>query len=161
MYLAGKVERYHAWPTLQRQTVADHTWRVTTLIIEIFGVPRAEVLVYALYHDCGEMFSGDLPFMVKNSVPGLADAMKMAEAVGLEHLGVKLPALTPMEKAQVKIADLLEMYEFGNMEVLLGNQFGAAVRDDTLIQARKVAVEHSLLTAVDAWFTKRSYRERS
>jgi 5'-deoxynucleotidase YfbR-like HD superfamily hydrolase len=161
MYLAGLVRRYHAWPTLQTQTVAAHSWRVAALIIEVFGMPRAEVLAYALWHDCGEMFSGDLPFMVKTAVPGLADAMKRAEAVGLDHLGIKLPAISPLERAQVKIADLLEMYEFGAMEVLLGNQFGAAVRDDTLAEARRIAMEHGIYPPVQTWINRRKNDEKA
>jgi len=159
VYLSGWVRRYHAWPTLNEQTVGHHSWRVATLIIEIFGMPRAEVLAYALWHDCGEMFSGDLPFMVKTAVPGLADAMKLAEAVGLEHLGVKLPELSKLERAQVKIADLLEMHEFGAMEVLMGNQFGAAVRDDTLAAAWRLSKEHELDTAIAAWINKQKKDE--
>jgi 5'-deoxynucleotidase YfbR-like HD superfamily hydrolase len=154
VYLAGKVTRYHAWPTLNIQTIADHSWRVATLVVEVFGMPRAEVFIYALYHDCGEMFSGDLPFMVKTAVPGLADAMKTAEAYGLDQLGVKLPELSPLERAQVKIADLLEMHEFGALEVEMGNQFGAAVRDDTLVEARRVALTNGLEKALDVWCTK-------
>jgi 5'-deoxynucleotidase YfbR-like HD superfamily hydrolase len=157
-YLAGKVMRYHAWPTLNTQTVADHSWRVATLIVEVFGAPRAEVIIYALYHDCGEMFSGDLPFMVKTAIPGLADAMKQAEAHGLEQLGIALPVLSKLERAQVKIADLLEMHEFGAMEVLLGNQFGIAVRDDTLAEARRVAMEHNIYPPVQTWIHKQGIR---
>ena len=152
--LSGWVRRYHAWPTLNEQTVGHHSWRVATLIIEVFGMPRAEVLAYALWHDCGEMFSGDLPFMVKNAVPGLADAMKKAEAFGLEQLRIQLPELSPLERAQVKIADLLEMHEFGELEVLMGNQFGAAVRDDTLAAAWRLSKEHELDTAIAAWINR-------
>jgi 5'-deoxynucleotidase YfbR-like HD superfamily hydrolase len=154
VYLSGKTVRYHAWPTLQTQTVADHSWRVASLIVEIFGTPRAEVLIYALFHDCGEMFSGDLPFMVKTAVPGLATAMKAAEAHGLDLLGIEMPELTPLEKIQVKIADLLEMYEFGNMEVLMGNTFGAPVRDDTLAEAWRLAEVHGLVKPLMVWSDK-------
>jgi len=153
-YLAGKVVRYHTHPTLNTQTVADHSWRVAVLIVELFGIPRAEVLVYALYHDCGEMSSGDLPFMAKDAVPGLADAMKRAEAYGLELLEVCLPELSSLEKVQVKIADLLEMYEFGTLEVAMGNQYGDMVRDDTLAEARRLASKHNLTEAVDAWINR-------
>ena len=159
MYLAGSVKRYHAWPTLQTQTVGQHTWRVATLIVEIFGMPRAEVFYYALVHDCGEMFSGDLPFMVKTAVPGLADAMKLAELYGLEQLDIQLPSLSQLEKAQVKIADLLEMHEFGKMEVNLGNHFGAPVMDDTIVEARRVARKNGLEKALDAWEYKQQPEE--
>jgi 5'-deoxynucleotidase YfbR-like HD superfamily hydrolase len=154
MFLSGCVIRYHGFPTLQTQTVAAHSWRVATLVIEIFGMPRAEVLHYALHHDCGEMFSGDLPYLVKKAIPGLAAAMKAAEAHGLDLLDIHMPELTPLEKVQVKIADLVEMSEFGAMEVRLGNQFGVMVRDDTIVQARQLAIENNLDKELDTWESK-------
>ena len=152
--LAAFTTRYHAWPTLNTQTIGHHQCRVAQLVVELFGMPRAEVLYYALYHDMGEYFSGDLPFMVKTAIPGLADAMKLAEAYGLKQLGVQMPELSPLEKSQVKIADLIEMHEFGHMEVLMGNHFGAAVRDDTLAEAQRVASQYGLTNEVDAWLRK-------
>ena len=154
-YLAGKVQRYHTHPTLNVQTVADHSWRVATLLVEIFGLPRAEVLYYALMHDAGELYAGDIPFQVKVDNPTLHDAIDVAEIRGLKLLGVELPDLSPVEAAQVKIADILEMYEFGQLEIAMGNQYGIPIVHDTFDLARRIAREHDLINAVDSWASRR------
>src|SRR5262245_37227577 len=151
-YLAGQVLRYHTWPVIRRQTVADHQWRVTTLVIDIFGTVRFEVLYYALWHDSGEHFSGDVPFGSK-TIPGMREAMDRAEAHGRELLGIELPELTELEYAQVKIADLIEMYEFGRREVTMGNRFAEPIVIDTLDKARQVAAKHGLTADLNKWMS--------
>src|SRR4051794_2810067 len=90
-YIAGTVVRYHTWPTLRKPTVAEHCWRVACIYVELFGLPRAEVLYYALHHDSGELAAGDLPFNSKGRVPGLREAMDASEAEGLTTLEIQLP----------------------------------------------------------------------
>jgi len=150
-HLAGCVKRYHAWPTINQQTVGHHSWRVLTLVVEIFGMPRVEVLYYAAWHDGGEHWAGDVPFQVKVSVPGMRDMMDVAEGMGLDLIGIVLPNLTPVERAMVKIADIMEMHEFGQMEVDMGNQYGHPIKGDTIELARRIAAEHGLLKLLDAW----------
>jgi 5'-deoxynucleotidase YfbR-like HD superfamily hydrolase len=125
--MAGRVKRYHTWPTLQEQSVAAHSWRVATIYIQLFGLPRAEVLEYLLFHDCGELFAGDTPFYVKRCRPGLKTASDEASEHGLAVLGIALPELTSVEKGQVRCADLLEMYEMGAIESRMGNFYGIIV----------------------------------
>jgi 5'-deoxynucleotidase YfbR-like HD superfamily hydrolase len=154
-FLAGQVRRYHVWPTITQPTVASHCWRVATILVEIFGLPRADVLYYALHHDSGELWSGDVPFTVKAKTPGLRQAMSLAEQTGLNNLHLKLPELTQQELAQVKIADLLEMHEFGEMEVNLGNQYAEAVRRDTMRAAQDIAAACCYSDKVNAWLRNR------
>jgi hypothetical protein len=149
--LAGFVKRYHVWPTITTQTVATHCWRVACILVEIFGLPRADVLYYALHHDSGELWAGDVPFTVKSRTPGLREAMNKAEATGLHQLKLKLPQLTELELVQVKISDLLEMHEFGEMEVNLGNQYAMPIMHDTMVAAQKVAADHGLSSVVNSW----------
>jgi 5'-deoxynucleotidase YfbR-like HD superfamily hydrolase len=138
-YLAGQVIRYHAFPTLRKPTVAEHCWRVAGIYCEVFGLPRAEVLYYCLHHDSGELWAGDLPFMAKDRIPGLREAMNQAEQKGREELDIKLPELTEEELRHVKICDLLEMHEFGSHEYKMGNQFARPVAQDTLQAAFEIA----------------------
>lgn len=138
-YVAGTVVRYHTWPTLRKPTVAEHCWRVAGIYVELFGLPNAEVLYYCLHHDSGELWAGDLPFTSKNNVPGLREAMDASEAQGLERLGITLPELLPMEQRRVKIADLLEMFEFGFQELTMGNKFAEPIVRDTYAAAAKLA----------------------
>lgn len=90
-------------------------------------MPRAEVLYYISEHDTGEQLAGDVPFGGKSAVPGLGDCMNKAEEMGHQKLGVVMPVLTPEEFALVKISDALEMWEFGCVEVELGNKYGEVI----------------------------------
>jgi hypothetical protein len=150
-HFAGRVKRYHTWPTLHQQTVAEHCWRVAGILVEIFGMPRAEVLFYCLHHDSGELWAGDLPFGTKKTVAGLKDCMNKAEEIGLHNLGIKLPELTTSELAQVKICDLLEMHEFGKAEIDMGNKCAFPIIKDTLYLVQRLAGEHCFSEKVNKW----------
>jgi 5'-deoxynucleotidase YfbR-like HD superfamily hydrolase len=154
--LAGLVKRYSTWPMLRQQTVAEHCWRVACIYVEIFGLPRAQVLYFCLHHDSGELWAGDLPFLIKKSNPILHQAMIEAEANGLMKLDIKLPDLTDLEKVRVKLADLLEMHETGMIEFKMGNKFAEPIVKDTLEAARSLAMEHCQSDIIDRWLRKHS-----
>jgi len=137
--LAGRVKRFHTWPVLHQQTVGEHSARVATIYVEVFGLPRAEVLYYCLHHDSGHMTSGDSPFPVKTTLPGMKHACDAAEKMGLDALGVELPKLSKLEKRRVKICDLLEMYEFGVVELNMGNIYAIPIVRDTRETALEMA----------------------
>lgn len=124
--LAGRVVRWHTWPMIRRPTVAEHQNRVTTLYVEVFGMPRAEVLYYCSVHDMGEQTAGDTPYGAKRRVPELAEAVNSAEAMGLLSLGIRMPSLTPEEFRRFKICDLLEMWETAIVEINMGNQYAVS-----------------------------------
>lgn len=131
--LAGSTKRYHAWPVLQTQTVADHSWNVLRIYISIWGPPSEAVLLYVLWHDCGEWKVGDPPFPIKQLNPDFKEVYDRLEAKALGEMGVELPVLTPIEKIKVKISDLLDMWEFGQVDRLLGNQLAVPIIFDTRI----------------------------
>lgn len=150
-YCAGLVKRYHTWPMLREQTVAEHCWRVAGIYVEIFGLPRAEVLYFCLHHDSGELWSGDIPFKLKKHMPDLGAAMRQAEQAGLDKLKIKLPELTEEERIQVKIADLLEMFETGHHEWKMGNTYAEPIWQDTKEEAYKLAEPLHLDHTIFQW----------
>jgi len=154
-YLAGCVKRYSTWPMLREQTVGHHCWRVACIYVEIFGMPRAEVLYFCLHHDSGELWSGDIPFGVKKQMPGLKDLMTQAESVGLHQLELRLPELTKEERIKVKISDLLEMHETGEHEMNLGNKYAEPIVLDTLHEAQLLAKESCMSQHVNDWLRER------
>lgn len=125
--MAGRVNRYHTWPMIRPQSVGEHTHRVAMIYLKLFGTPRVEVLIYILQHDLGEIFAGDVPFYSKRKFPALKEAIDVAEVAGLESLGLGQPELTKDEWTKFKTADLLEMYEYGQIEYRMGNQYGDIV----------------------------------
>ena len=154
-HLAGCVKRYSTWPMIHEQTVGQHCWRVACIFVEIFGLPRAEVLYFCLHHDSGELYSGDIPFRIKREVPGLKDRMDEAENIGLNTLDLKLPELTKEERIQVKIADLLEMHERGEYEYNLGNAYAEPIIQDTMHDAQTLAQESCMSEHVNRWLRER------
>jgi 5'-deoxynucleotidase YfbR-like HD superfamily hydrolase len=136
---------------IHQQTVGEHSARVAVIVVEIFGMPRAEVLYYALMHDAGEMWSGDVPYGAKRASSNYRQTSNEAERLGLKMLNVKMPELTVMEFAQVKIADLLEMAEFADVEIRMGNAYCMPVKQDTIGAAQKLAAEYDQSKIVNEW----------
>jgi len=130
--LASRVKRYHVFPVIHQETVGEHTHRICTLYLELFGVPRAEVLVHMLYHDMGELSTGDMPFYAKRDVPELKSFMDRAEEAGQQRLNISMPELTDEERAQTKLCDLLQMLEFAIIERQMGNQLASAIQDNIM-----------------------------
>lgn len=121
--LAGRVVRWHTWPMIRKPTVAEHSARVATLYVELWGMPRAEVLYYCLVHDMGELTAGDTPYAAKRLSPALAEALNGVEKSGLANLGIVRPELDAGEFSRFKICDLLEMYETAVVERNMGNKY--------------------------------------
>jgi len=139
--MAGRVKRYHTWPVLHQESVAEHSWRAAMLYCELFGTPRAEVMYYLLTHDCGELKAGDPPFPVKLEHPAYAQAHAEAEAAGKQLLGVVHPELLDLSSSELglcKVCDMLQMLEFGAMELAMGNRFAGPIVGDTLVWVRQI-----------------------
>lgn len=131
--LAGGIKRYHTWPVVQKQTVAEHTWQVLRIWWEIWGPMGPAVSSYLIWHDAGEGVPGDLPFPVKRNNPSLALEVHALEVEAIANMGIDLIGLhlTDTELVQAKLCDLIEMHEFGMMEGALGNTFAEPIISDT------------------------------
>jgi 5'-deoxynucleotidase YfbR-like HD superfamily hydrolase len=126
--MAGGIRRWHIWPVLQQQTVAEHSWNVARVLLAIWPDAPRELVIEALFHDCGEISTGDPPSTLKQRYPALRDIYsKMEYEV---RLGMVLPwglpppqRVTEPERWVLKMADMIEMWEFVQSERLLGNRF--------------------------------------
>ena len=133
---AGGVRRYHEWPTVQTQTNAEHSWNVMRIYHEIFEKEETsgfsgKLLVYLMYHDCGEIGVGDLPYPIKKNNPALKLEMERLEEASRIAQGIVLPELSAWETMVAKLCDMIEMFEFGLEEVRRGNSYGQPVCDVT------------------------------
>lgn len=129
--LAGQVCRYHTWPTLQEQSNAEHSWQVARVYEALFGPPSAAVEQRIRWHDAGEIVTGDLPFPVKSKNPTIKTVVDTMERQAVVDFGVELAEVSNEEKHRVKLCDLIEMWEFGTVELALGNRFAQPIVDRT------------------------------
>lgn len=69
IYAAGETRRFHSWPVLRQQNVADHSWHVTMLGFVLYGQDepgvRLPFLMALLTHDMAECLMGDIPSPAK------------------------------------------------------------------------------------------------
>ncbi len=150
--LASRVKRYHTWPTIREQTVADHTFNMMRVYTEVFGVPPSTVWECILWHDITEMYTGDIPSFVKRDNPKLAGLLHELE--NKARINMQVPTvfgLPAAEFTQIKIADLLEMWEFGREEMMLGNKYAEPVVTRASWAAQKLAEEIEVLERVERW----------
>ena len=145
--MAGRVKRYHVWPMLQEQTVGEHVFQCLRIWHQIWGPPPSHITCYFLWHDAGELVTGDLPFPVKSNNDMLKHIMDKMEEEAVEKMGVPIPTLSAYERIRVKACDLIEMHEHGNIELLMGNSFGQPIVEDTFAALEKLplATEDSTL----------------
>jgi len=106
---------------------------------QIWGPLPPEISTYILWHDAGELVTGDLPFPIKkNSSPEFRETLHFMEAEAVENMGGTLNELITVYQAyQVKVCDLIEMLEFGFAERLLGN----IVAEPIIVDVQKVITE--------------------
>jgi len=108
-----RLRRFHAncWLADRHQSLADHSWGVTALIVMLHPRPSTTLLAYALMHDAGEHAAGDVPYPAKMASEALRAAVTAVEAQALADL---LPdwmsSLRPSEEDRrwIKMADGLE-----------------------------------------------------
>jgi hypothetical protein len=137
---AGSVMRYHTWMTHQRQTVGEHTWQCLRIWDEIWGPPNAYITTYFIWHDAGELVTGDLPFPVKANNDILKHTMNTLETEAVKNMGGMFPNITAEEKLRAKACDLIDMHEFGRVELLMGNQFAHPIIADTFAALEKLGL---------------------
>lgn len=160
--MAGSIKRYHTWPTIQQQTVADHSFHVLRIWMQLWGAPRAEVTEYIICHDMGEMGPGDIPFGGKRRSQLLKQASDDLSAATMSQMwgDFGVVKLSDDERRRAKICDLLEMHEFGRCELALGNRLAEPVITDTWGAIEKIATEHEIEHIVSSlsggwkWSTK-------
>lgn len=127
------------------ENVMEHSWEVATITHALaliknryFGgqLDVNAVVVAALYHDCGEVITGDLPSPIKYHTPEITQAYKAIErqaerellnllpdALQTDYRNVLMEEQIPEEhRALIKAADTIAAFIKCRTEVNAGNQ---------------------------------------
>lgn len=119
---AGAVRRLHTARTLRQQTLAEHSWGVAMLVLELMPSARATLLHWALTHDLHELETGDTPAPTKWKHPAIEDALRAAECAWDRCYLSARHSLSTAERQVFKWADMAELVAWTREELLLGNQ---------------------------------------
>ncbi len=140
---ALQITRYHTWPRIREQSVGEHSMQVLRILLAIWpDVPR-NVMVWCLKHDMGECTVGDPPYPVKVLNPDLKAAHERIEqeTLRLQEANWMLPLheeLGHYEHKAFKLAEFIEMWEWGLHEYMLGNKMALPVVDRCAVAAREI-----------------------
>lgn len=135
--LAGQLRRYHTWPIIGEQTIAEHTWNVMRIYMSVCEDIDPKVVYYIQFHDIGENAVGDLPFPVKRDNQSLKEVVDNIEDISrvmqLEYWDAFREVFLGEEnKTLCKSIELIEMAEFGLDQMNLGNHHGCIIADRCL-----------------------------
>ena len=171
---AGMVRRYHTWPHIRPQTVAEHTWHVLRILLTIWPqvALRSVVTQFVMFHDCGEFLAGDPPYPSKRLSPDMAEVHGELEQLALNHLAHDwgIPALSasyllPEEYAAFKLAEMIEMWEWGQEEVNFGNRYAVLVVERCWADIARRLAEGGLPVGVgeraEKYVRKRKHQEET
>lgn len=124
----GAVKRYHTWPTVQGQTVAEHSWNVLRILVTIWPEAPREAILYAEFHDTPEVATGDPPYPIKADNPDLKSGFDRLEHEAAEVMDIAQHLCPDAHwRNRVKLCDVLEMWEFGLDEQALGSRFAGPI----------------------------------
>lgn len=109
-------------------------WQVTRILMSINPAISREGITKCLFHDIGEISSGDAPYPVKADNPVLKAEHDRIERAG--HLALVIPWGVPaprqasgLEEWCIKLAEMLETWEFSLQEMMMGNRLARLIHD--------------------------------
>ncbi len=122
LFKGGNVKRYHTETLIGHQKVSEHSWGVAVIIDRLWPNASKTLILAAIYHDIAEGEFGDIPSPTKRAL----DSEVLDEWEGRFHKETNtehMYALEPIEQAQLKIADYLELVLFCQHQRRIGNSF--------------------------------------
>jgi 5'-deoxynucleotidase YfbR-like HD superfamily hydrolase len=138
VYLGGRVVRNHALLTQRQTNVADHSWGVAKHLYFMYPSVSRYAILTALFHDVGEITSGDFIWPMKAKY---AELKNIDDSEGTAFCYEHIPEYenieentTHMELILINIADMLEFYDCCVVEESLGNT--------CLVDRKQVALDH-------------------
>ncbi len=134
---AGAVKRYHTVPTLRTQNIAEHSWNIACLVLEIDPEASAELLAAAMFHDVGELYTGDIPANFKWEYPLITKNLCEAEDMFRDKMA-PAHALSGMERDILKFADTAECVLWCIEEAQMGNRTIKNVLERALAHLEKL-----------------------
>lgn len=135
-WLSGRVKRYHQTEGNVQQNIADHTFGVLVLLLDIYPAASSNLLRAAIYHDMPEAKVGDIPSPIKDD-SGIKAAIEDLEDQWLEDVGIVFPPLTEEEMDLLYVCDVLECVMFSALMISMGNKLYRPILYRAVINIQK------------------------
>lgn len=123
---AGETKRFHTWPVLRTQNIAEHSWQVTMLAYLMYGQDEPGItpvfLMALLAHDAAECVAGDVPSPAKRAM-GIREVYNAFEQEALSKVALDFEQfLSDEEKRRLKLVDSMSGALYCIREREMGNK---------------------------------------
>lgn len=127
----GETRRFHGWPVLRQQTVAEHSFQVAMILQVLYGQEEPGIsgmlLIAALTDDLAEWVTGDPPSpftkAMEVKMPGFRAIRKGIENTVLSKAAMDFAQfLSKEEQRKIKFADYIDGAMYCIRERAMGNQ---------------------------------------
>ncbi len=174
------IQRWSLMRNVIQENVMEHSWQVSTIAhalavikFDILKQPSAEftpeqVATTALYHDCSEIITGDMPSPVKYHSTTITEAYRRIENEAEEEILGQLPEglqpsfrkfllhneIHPEVARLVKSADLISAFLKCQAEIHAGNQeFSSAMQEieNSIRKLNQAEVDYFMANFVDSY----------
>ena len=123
---AGAVTRWHLIPHIGVDSVANHSWNATMLLLELNPTASRQLIVYMMNHDVTERWIGDVPASSKGMFPLISKGVRVAEEwLEIEFDIPSARGLTEHERQWARAIDALESAIWCREQMRMGNQLVA------------------------------------
>ncbi len=119
--MGGAVRRFHTYPVIGNQSVAEHSFNVL-LIVMHFIDPSPALMSAIIHHDLAEYDTGDIPSQVKWKHPDLDAILDKIEERIEQELDIHWN-LDEQDRRWLELGDLLDLVLFAYEQRMLGNRY--------------------------------------
>lgn len=149
------ISRWGLMRNSRTENLSEHTLETAYFahaLALIEGADPARVVLCALYHDCSEILTGDLPTPVKYHNPAIKESYKAIEEAAAGRLLATLPSelaeryrpcffeKDPQVRRLVKAADKLSALVKCIEEIRMGNDDFLSARESQLAALREMGI---------------------
>lgn len=144
--MAGQTRRWHTWPVIREQSVAEHSWQVARILLAVYPSAGRGLIIHALHHDTGEGgAAGDIPGNAKRESSVLQIEADRLEAQSYQSMIIPwhlptLRLLSDFERWVLKLANYIEQWEYSLQERMMGNQLMRLVTSRTEEEIRRMTL---------------------
>lgn len=126
--LGGLTERAHIVPHQGSYNVAQHSWGVAMLMLQLWPEDFPRLAAYCICHDVPEAWIGDVPAHTKARSPRLTEELAQMEVEICSRLQIPDEhELHSDDLAKLKACDALELYLWAQEQVLLANHHAGEI----------------------------------
>lgn len=133
IYNLAYITRYSGVSRIKNESVAEHSFFVASLVIklhETYDFNLGTALQMAITHDWAESFIGDITWRVKKQNPAISQAVILAEETAMitnfnrdiYETWIDYCSQESIEAKVVLMADIIQVIQYAEHEVMLGNK---------------------------------------